>query len=206
VSNHERGLWLWVVTAAVHFSDVRASVALMILAMFGGVVSVAWGNRRLTRPNRLAMVDARTQLQVLLDALRARTAVLTRRDDLPAGARRQVDLVVMEHVFIDATLARAATAEEVDGLRPQLQNCLVTLEAAASNVGLELPAARPFKGLCSIDPQHGAATSSPDGDGLCRACIHAIGTGVELPIRMVAKAGRPVPFDEIDPSGTSDER
>ncbi|HRC08388.1 MAG TPA: hypothetical protein PLV41_09240 [Miltoncostaeales bacterium] len=190
-------------TAAVQFADIRASVALLILAMFGGMVSVAWGNRRLTRPNRLAMVDARTQLQVLLDALRARTAVLTRRDDLPSAARREVDAVVMEHVFIDATLARAATADEVDRLRPQLHACLVTLEHAAESVGLNLPATQPFAGLCSIDPQHGAATSSPDGDGLCRACIAAIGTEVELPVRMVAKDGRAVPFDEIDLSSPS---
>ena len=203
MSGRKRGLWLCTVIAAVQFSEIRTSVALMILAMFGGLVSVAWGNRRLTRPNRLAMVDARTQLQVLLDALRARTAVLTRRDDLPTAARRAVDGVVMEHVFIDATLARAATADEVDGLRPQLQQCLVELEQAASTVGLDLPAELPFKGLCSIDPQHGAATSSPDGDGLCRTCISAIATGVELPVRMVAKDGRPVPFDEIDLSVAS---
>ena len=49
-------------------------------------------------------------------------------------------------------------------------------EHAAESVGLNLPATQPFAGLCSIDPQHGAATSSPDGDGLCRACIAAIGT------------------------------
>ena len=95
------------------------------------------------------------------------------------------------------------TADEVDGLRPQLHACLVTLEHAAESVGLNLPATQPFAGLCSIDPQHGAATSSPDGDGLCRACIAAIGTDVELPVRMVAKDGRAVPFDEIDLSSPS---
>lgn len=125
---------------------MRESIGLLMLAVFGGIVAVAWGNRRLARPTRLEMVDARTQLQVLLDALRARTAVLSRRDDLTPGARSAVDEVVFAHVLIDSTLARAASASEVNELRPEIYDCLMKLEYAADEIGLVLPADEPFRG------------------------------------------------------------
>ncbi len=146
------------------------------------------------------MVDARTQLAVLLDALRARTAVLSRRDDLPSAARADVDDAVLTHVMIDSTLARAATADEVNSLRYQVFACLAKLEHAGQFVKLDLPADQPFHGLCSIDPQHGAATASPDGPGLCRSCVDATMNGVPRAVRLVAKHGRPVPFDQIERS------
>ena len=192
-----RGRYCDRVAAALDFSDIRATVVLLLMAVFGGVIAVAWADRRMGRPDRLRMLDARTQLQVLLDALRARTAILARRDDLDAEARAHVDDVVLTHVLIDSTLARAATAQEVDTLRPQVHKCRVSLETAGATVGLDLPADRPFVGLCSRDPQHGPSVSGGES-GVCGDCAAAIGEGDPPPVRLVAHNGRPVPFDQIE--------
>lgn len=167
------------------------------LAGLGGTWAVAWGNRRLASPTRVAMLDARTQFQVRLDALRARTAILTRRDDLPPSARALVDDVVMSHVLIDSTLARASSADEVTGLIPDVERCLAKLDAAATTVAVAMPADRPFAGLCENDPQHGPAVVPTDGRQVCSACGEAAEAGTPRQVRLVARGGQPIPFHQI---------
>ncbi len=167
------------------------------LAGLGGTWAVAWGNRRLARPTRIAMLDARTQFQVRLDALRARTAILARRRDLPPQARLLVDDVVMAHVLIDSTLARAASAGEVTSLIPDVERCLGKLDAAAAAVDLAMPADRPFDGLCANDPQHGAAAVVLDERHVCTACGEAADAGTPHRVRLVARGGQPIPFHQM---------
>lgn len=177
---------------------IREVIGMVGLAGLGGTWAVAWANRRLSRPDRVAMLDARTQFQARLDALRARTAMLTRNTELTADARVAVDEVVMEHVLIDSTLARAASADEVLGLVPTVERCLETLARAAASVGLELPPDQPFAGLCANDPQHGPATDTlTDGRPCCATCRQADADGHPRPVRLVARNGRPIPFDQI---------
>lgn len=172
---------------------LREVGALIGLAALGGTWAVAMGHRRVLRPERTAMLDARTQVQVRLDALRARIAILNRHD-LPPLARRLVDHAVEDHVLIDAVLSRAASVDDVVELTPQIDDALVSIEQAASQIGVEMPANQPFAGLCSIDPAHGAADSTAAGSP-CLTCALAIAAGNPPSPRRVTQAGRPVPFD-----------
>jgi hypothetical protein len=170
---------------------------LLGLGVLGGLWAVAWGLRRGAR-DRSAMLDARTQFQVNLDAVRARTAALSRRD-LPQEARGLIDQVVEQQVLVDAVLSRASSPADIDELIPELDDALASLERAAELTGLHMPAADPFDGLCQIDPAHGlAAATVADGDGawrVCETCARTSESG-RLPARRhVTHEGRPVPFE-----------
>ncbi len=148
------------------------------------------------------MLDARTQLQVRLDAVRARTAALSRMDP-PSEARGLLDEVVERQVLIDSVLSRAASPGEVRELDTQIDGALESLERAATMAGEEMPAADPFAGLCRVDPDHGpgasVATAGLDGWKLCSNCADAAGEGRLPPRRQVTRGGRPVPFDQVSP-------
>lgn len=177
---------------------MREDLALICVAALGGVWAVAWGNRRAGVPDKDRMVDVRTQLQVRLDALRARAVQLRRHPDLPATDRSDVDQVIEHHVLIDSVLAAAGSAEEVERLGPQVDGALRTLEAAAARLGVVLPADDPFAGLCGNDPQHGAAeTDDPGAAGrrVCRRCREKTDAGTPPARRLVSVEGTPVPFD-----------
>jgi len=175
---------------------VPEEIALICVAVIGGLWAVAWGTRRVAVPDKDRMVDVRTQLQVRLDALRARAVFLRRHPQVTGDLRRQVNQVIEHHVLIDSVLASAGSAEEVATLQPQVDDALRTLEEAAERVGLSLPADRPFDGLCANDPQHGPAE---EGDGaVCAACRQEIARG-ETPVRrLVSVDGAPRPFDAVD--------
>lgn len=172
---------------------------LLGLGVLGGLWAVAWGHRR-SAVERSAMLDARTQLQVRLDAVRARTAILSRMDP-PPQTRRLLDEVVERQVRIDSVLSRAASPGDVHELDSEIGAALESLERAATLVGEEMPAADPFAGLCRVDPEHGpgasVATDGLDGWKLCSNCADAAGEGRLPPRRQVTRAGRPVPFDQV---------
>lgn len=171
---------------------VREAGALLALGALGGVWAVAWGHRRAQRPGRTAMLDARTQLQVRLDALRARTAALARRDPPPA-ARDLIDRVVEQEVLVAAVLSRAATPADVEEVGAEIDDAFVSIEEAAAIVGERMPADDPFAGLCTTDPGHGEA--APGGDGTCVQCAAAISEGAVPARRVVSVDGMPVTFD-----------
>jgi len=182
---------------------VREAGALLALGALGWIWAVAVAQRRLRGPERSAMLDARTQLQVRLDALRARTAILARRD-LPAQARELVDRVVEQEVLVAAVLSRAANVEDVADVDGEVEDAFITVEEAAAMVHLDMPAGDPFAGLCWVDPAHGEASTHPPGaaGATCAECAAVFAHGVTPERRQVTRAGRPVPFDEAAP-GTS---
>ena len=175
---------------------VREVGALLGLGALGGLWAVAWGTRRAEQPVRIAMLDARTQLQVRLDAVRARTAILARRS-LPDEARRLLDDAVERQVLMDAVLSRAATVAELRALETEVDAANRSLQQAGELVELVMPADEPFAGLCGVDPGHGPAESSLDLDGgldVCAECADAASRGDAIHRRMVCVDGRPVPF------------
>jgi hypothetical protein len=175
---------------------VREVGALLGLSALGGLWAVAWGIRRAEQPARIAMLDARTQLQVRLDAVRARTAILARQV-LPDAARQLVDDVVERQVLIDAVLSRASSVAELRALEPDVAAANLALEQAAELVDLDMPADAPFAGLCGVDPGHGPAESTVDVDGgiqVCERCAEAAARGEAIGRRMVCIDGRPAPF------------
>lgn len=174
--------------------SLRDTSALIGLAALGGTWAVAWGNRRVQRPQRTAMLDARLNVQVRLDALRARTAELGRHE-LTEDARRLVDEAVEDQVLIDAVLSRAASVDDVRDLDPQIESALMAIEEAADYVGLAMPAHDPFAGLCTIDPTHGLGGTAGDSRGLCVDCAEAARAGNAPSRRQVTRDGQPVPFD-----------
>lgn len=183
---------------------LREVGALLGLGALGGTWAVAWSARRAQLPQRTAMLDARTQVQVRLDALRARTATLARRD-LPPEARHLVDEVVEQQVLIDAILSRTATVEDVTDLDAEIEDAFMSIDEAATLVGAHMPADAPFAGLCAIDPAHGSATVPvAHADSIvivCRDCARTA-TGSDVPPRrQVTVGGRPVVFD--DPAATT---
>ena len=171
---------------------VREVGAIIALAALGGIWAVAVGQRRIQRPERTAMLDARTQLQVRLDALRARTAALARRD-LPADARALVDRVVEQEVLVAAVLSRVASAEDVLEVTGEIDDAFISVEEAAALVGEQMPADAPFAGLCSLDSDHGPSATSFGGP--CAECAEALRAGGTPTRRQVYRNGRPVPFD-----------
>lgn len=178
---------------------LREVGALLGLGALGGTWAVAWANRRAQLPQRTAMLDARTQVQVRLDALRARTSALARRD-LPPAARRLVDEVVEQQVLIDAVLSRTATVEDITDLDGELEDAFISIEEAADLIGERMPSDAPFAGLCAVDPAHGlAATPVSVADTLmivCAECAHAAAGAGLPPRRQVTVVGRPVVFDD----------
>ena len=179
---------------------LRETGSLIALGLLGGLWATAWGHRRAQQPDRTAMLDARTQIQVRLDALRARTALLARRD-LPPEARALVDQVVEQEVLVHAVLSRAATPADVHDVEGEIEDALISIEEAAARVGLVMPSDDPYRGLCGIDPGHGLATSQADlGDGepvaVCDDCANRADEHL-LRRREVTAGGRPVAFDEV---------
>ena len=188
--------------------SVREVGALLGLGALGGTWAVAWAHRRAQLPERTAMLDARTQIQVRLDALRARASALARRD-LPPEARSLVDDVVEQQVLIHAILSRAATVEDVTDLDAEIDDAFMSIDQAAVMVGAHMPAASPFAGLCATDPAHGTATDEAVDAGVtiavCADCARSA-TGPGLPARRrVTHQGRPVHFDDAVVVTTSRE-
>jgi hypothetical protein len=174
---------------------LREVGAVLGLGALGGVWAVAWGARRGQRVERSAMLDARTQVQVLRDALRARAAMLAQREAAPE-VRAVIDDVVEQQVLVDALLSHAASVEDVRDVVPEISAALESLEGVAGAVGLRMPADRPYEGLCFADPAHGPPVGSDPG--LCAECAAAAEAGAPPSRRMVSVVGRPVPFDTID--------
>ncbi len=178
---------------------LREVGALLGLGALGGTWAVAWSARRAQLPERTAMLDARTQVQVRLDALRARTAALARRD-LTGQARRLVDEVVEQQVLINAILSRTATVEDVTDLHAEIEDAFMSIGEAAALVGAHMPADAPFAGLCAVDPGHGVATTPvAHDDGIVTVCGDCANAAAESELpgrRQVTIGGRPVAFDD----------
>lgn len=171
---------------------------LLCLAALGGIMAVAWGSRRLGARDGDAMIDARTQLQVRLDALRARAIVLRRHDGLSPDLQASLDQVIEHHVLIDGVVKKAGTATEVRALEPRLHDAFVTLEQVGRELGVDVPADRPFVGLCSFDPEHGGATMrTASGDEVCPRCRIAVEGGKTPRQRQVSEGGQPLPFTAL---------
>lgn len=179
---------------------VREVGALLGLGILGGMWTVAWGIRRGQRAERSAILDARLAIQVRLDALRARTAALNRRE-LPPKARELLDRVVEQQVLVDAVLSRAASADEITEMDAEIADAFDGVAQAAELAGMHMPADAPFAGLCGVDPAHGLATAAvvlTDGPAeVCPDCARAVAAGSPPPRRLVTRQGRPLPFTSI---------
>ncbi len=161
-------------------------------------MAVAWGNRRLGSPDGDAMIDARTQLQVRLDALRARAILLRRHPGITPDLLATIDQVIEHQVLINGDTAAAGSAAVIHRLDLRVDEAFVTLQQVGDAIGVDAPADDPFAGLCSIDPEHGAATvTAPDGDMICAGCLVAIDSGEVPERRQVSRMGHPVPFDAL---------
>ncbi len=180
---------------------IREALALLGIGTLGGVWAVALGNKRVQRPQRVAMLDARTQMQVQLDALRARTGMVSRHVELTPQAHGLIDEVVEHQVLIDAILARAAGPEDVEELTDDVSEAFVRIEEAGVLIGIHLPADDRFFGLCRIDPEHGPSGEDVvDDRPVCDACATAARDGRPPARRQVTQNGRPIVFDELPPA------
>lgn len=171
---------------------------LLCLAALGGMMAVAWGSRRIRTRDGDSIIDARTQLQVRLDALRARAILLRRHETVTPALLVRIDEVIAQQVTVGAATKKAGTADDLRALESRLADAFTTLEQVGREMGVDAPAALPFAGLCHFDPQHGAAaTRMPPGDEVCPRCAAALAEGKALRQRQVSEEGRPVPFTAL---------
>jgi hypothetical protein len=165
----------------------RAIAGLLALGALGAAWAVAWGLRRERRGKRGELAEARGYLAACVDAARARAGALGSRADLDDEARAKVDAALVHESDALARLRAADSTLDIELVLPPLRAALGELAAAGASAGLDLPADRPFDGLCAVDPAHGVA---------------------EAEARMIPTPNGPVPFDEMssDPLREPPER
>jgi hypothetical protein len=148
-----------------------------------------------------------------VDAARARAGALGSRADLDDEARAKVDAALVHESDALARLRAADSTLDIELVLPPLRAALGELAAAGASAGLDLPADRPFDGLCAVDPAHGVAEAEAPVEGrgrapVCADCAAAAARGARLVRRMIPTPNGPVPFDEMssDPLREPPER
>ncbi len=149
----------------------RTIAAVLALAALGAAWAVAWGLRRERRGQRGELAAARGYLSACLDAVRERTAALGGRTDLDEEARAKIEAARADHADALGKLQAADSTSQIPAVLPPLRSSLTGLAEVAATVGEDLPADRPFDGLCAVDPGHGPATGAADVEGLGRASV-----------------------------------
>lgn len=180
----------------------RAIAGLLALGALGAAWAVAWGLRRERKGRRGELAEARGYLATCVDAARARAGALGSRADLGDEARAKVDAALVHESDALARLRAADSAADVELVLPPLRAALHELAEAGASIGLDLPADRPFAGLCAVDPAHGTTDGQAPVEGrgvvpVCADCAALAGRGDRLVRRMVATPAGPVPFDQM---------
>ena len=175
-------------------NGIRDLVLLVGLALLGGAFAIGWGLRREERRVRDRAMEVRGVLTVYADALGVRAALLAARRGQTIEARALVEAVDAYHLAAAALVDHAMTEAELAEGAASLRSGLLDAEQAGVLLGLELPAAQPFDGLCSVDPAHGPLAHTGQDRLLCAACVDRLRAGHELVPRRVLIGGLPVPY------------
>lgn len=180
---------------------VRALLALLGLALIGGVWAAAFGIRRNRRVRREVLVDATAMARVRLDAIGARLDVLAVLPEHHARADDRLDAATRVARRAQAELDRAGAADEVPGAEALVDEAFALLRDAEREAGVDAPDDI-FEGLCRCDPAHGPAVTEapmrPDHviRPSCRSCRERADEGNVQTRRMVPGPGGPIPYDE----------
>lgn len=178
----------------------RALLALLGLALIGGVWAAAFGIRRNRRVRREGLDNRTAAARVRLDAIGARLDVLAVLPEHHARADDRLDAATRVARRAQAELDQATTVEEVPAAEALVTEAFALLLQAEREAGVPAPE-DPFEGLCRCDPAHGACTTEapmrPDGlvRPSCRACRDKADEGHPQMRRMVPGPDGPVPFD-----------
>ncbi len=178
----------------------RALLALLGIALIGGVWAAAFGIRRNRRVRRGVLVDMTARARVRLDAIGARLDALAVLPGHHARADDRLDAATRVARRAQAELDRVTAPEHLPGVEEQVDEAFGLLRDAEREAGVE-PYEDIFGGLCRCDPAHGPATTEapmqPDGTPRpsCRACREAADAGQPRMRRMLPSPGGPVPYD-----------
>jgi len=178
----------------------RTLLALLGLAMVGGVWAAAFGIRRNRRVRRQGMDERTAVARVRLDAIGARLDVLAVLPGPNARADDRLDAAIRVARRAQAELDRARSTEEVPAAEDLVAEAFDLLRDAEREAGVPDPG-DPFEGLCRCDPAHGPSSTEapmrPDGitRPSCRACREKADEGHPQMRRMVPGPAGPVPFD-----------
>ena len=179
---------------------VRSVLALVGIALVGGVWAAAFGIRKANRRARLALDDRSATARVRLDAIGARLDVLAVLPERHARADDRLDAATRVARRAQAELDQAGAADDVAGADALVDEAFALLRDAEREAGVNAPDDI-FEGLCRCDPAHGPATTEapmrPDDvvRPSCRACRARADEGSPQTRRMVPGPGGPIPFD-----------
>ena len=180
---------------------VRALLALLGIALIGGVWAAAFGIRRNRRVRRDSLVDSTARARVRLDAIGARLDVLAVLPEHHARADDRLDAATRVARRAQAELDQAGAVEDVPAAEALVDEAFALLRDAEREAGVPSPE-DPFEGLCRCDPAHGTATTRaamrPDDvvRPSCAACRDKAAEGHPQLRRMVPTPRGPEPFDQ----------
>lgn len=175
-------------------SGLRDLIVLVGLALVGGALAIGWGLRREQRRAHEHTMEARGLLKIYADALGARARMLGGVATQDPEARGLREAVEAYHVAADALIVHATSEGELISGAASLRSGFGEAERAGEIVGMQMPQAAPFAGLCSVDPAHGPVAHPGTGEPLCAACTQQLRAGGELVPRRVLSGGVPTSF------------
>ena len=182
---------------------VRSVLALVGIALVGGVWAAAFGIRKANRRARLALDDRSATARVRLDAIGARLDVLAVLPEHHARADDRLDAATRIARRAQAELDQATAPDDVLPAEVLIDEAFVVLREAEAEAGVPSPE-DPYEGLCRVDPAHGPASGAgrltPDGPplDLCAPCQKRAREGNPPNRRMVPSGDHDVPFDQVD--------
>ena len=175
-------------------SGLRDLILLVGIALVGGALAIGWGLRREQRRAHERTMEARGLLKIYADALGARARMLGAVATLDPEAHGLVEAVEAYHVAADALIDHATSEGELVSGAASLRSGFGDAERAGEIVGIPMPQAAPFAGLCSVDPAHGAVAHPRTDEALCAACTQQLRAGGDLVPRRVLSGGVPTSF------------
>jgi len=186
-------------------SGTRGLTAILALAVAGGAWAAAWGLRRETRRAAAELAAERARVRLELDVLRARARELASRPEPPPAARAALDRALTCYSDALVQLERSRRPEDVRRALPQLGRGIAAVAEAAQALGEPFDPADPYRGLCAVDPGHGAATGSVLAAGesepvpACARCVEEAAAGRPPTRRVVPVEGHDVPCVDAPP-------
>ena len=180
---------------------VRSVLALIGIALVGGIWAAAFGIRRANRRAREALDDRSALTRVRLDAVGARLDILAGLPDDHARADDRLDAATRVARRAQAELDQATSPDDIPPAEALVDEAFVLLREAENEAGVPSPA-DPFEGLCRVDPAHGPASGTGrlpnDGSSLdlCAPCMKRVRDGHPPARRMIPSGGEDVPFDQ----------